>query len=292
VQPAFARRPCVAVTPLKPGGGACWDAGRLLHSATMKRFVAALLLIMSASALSLRAQTNQDAPVELIVSAAISLKDALEGIKAAYARQQPNIALTFNFGGSGALQQQIENGAPVDVFLSAGAKQMEALDRKGLLREGTKRDLLTNHLVLIVPRASEDVKGFADLTKDSVKHIAVGEPKSVPVGQYTQETLIAFDLLEKLKPKLVYASDVRQVLTFVETGDADAGFVYYTDAHFSKKAKIIIAAPDSLHSPIVYPVAVLKSTHHPEQAKAFLEFLSSPDARNIFEKYKFPVLGN
>jgi molybdate transport system substrate-binding protein len=258
----------------------------------MKRLLVALLFIMSASAVPLHAQSNQDAPVELTVSAAISLKDPLDGIKAAYARQQPNVTVTFNFGGSGALQQQIENGAPVDVFLSAGAKQMDALDKKGLLLEGTKRNLLTNRLVLIVPLASEDVKGFADLTKDSVKHIAVGEPKSVPAGQYAQETLVALDLLEKLKPKLVYGNDVRQVLTFVETGDADAGFVYYTDAHFSKKVKIVAAAPDSFHSPIVYPVAVVKSTHHPEQATAFLKFLSSPEARSVFEEYKFPVLGN
>ena len=258
----------------------------------MKRIVAAILLIMLAPAVSLYAQTNQDAAVELIVSAAISLKDALEGIKTAYAQQQPTVRLTFNFGGSGALQQQIENGAPVDVFLSAGMKQMEALDKKGQLLPGTKHDLLTNHLVLIVPLASQNVNGFADLTKDSVKRIAVGEPKSVPAGQYTQETLIAFELLDKLKPKLVYASDVRQVLTFVETGDADAGFVYYTDARTSKKAKIIVAAPDSLHSPIVYPVAIIQSTRHPDQAKAFLEFLSSAEARGVFAAYKFPMFGN
>jgi molybdate transport system substrate-binding protein len=256
----------------------------------MNRLVAVCLLLLPAFPLAVRAESNQTAAVNLTVSAAISLQDALEQIQAVFATHEPGVTLTFNFGGSGALQQQIEHGAPVDVFFSAGTKQMDALDQKGLLLPGTRRNLLANHLVLIVPRDRMDVRTFADLTKPSVQHIAMGEPESVPAGQYAAQTLTAFGLFDTLKPKLVYAKDVRQVLTYVETGDADAGFVYYTDARLSTKAKMIIAAPDSLHAPIVYPVAVLKSSPHPGQAKEFEEFLSSPEAREICENQKFPVL--
>ncbi len=256
----------------------------------MNRFVAICLLLAFPPAI--RAESNQTAAVNLTVSAAISLKDVLEQLQAVFATNEPRVTVSFNFGGSGALQQQIEHGAPVDVFFSAGTKQMDALDQQGLLLPGTKRNLLANHLVLIVPRASMDVRGFADLTRPAVKHIAMGEPQSVPAGQYAEQTLDAFGLLDKLKPKLVYAKDVRQVLTYVETGDADAGFVYYTDARLSRKAKMIIAAPDSLHSPIVYPVAVIKSSRHPGEAREFEAFLISPEAREIFENNKFPVLDN
>jgi molybdate transport system substrate-binding protein len=236
------------------------------------------------------AQTQPPAKTALTVSAAISLKDALEDIQRQYGAHQPAVVLTFNFGASGALQQQIENGAPVDLFVSAGTKQMDALAQKSLLRAGTKRNLLGNQLVLVSPRDSRVVTQLTDLTQDAVKHIAVGEPKSVPVGQYTQETLAALGLADQLKPKLVYAKDVRQVLTYVETGDVAAGFVYTTDARLSARVNVILTVPDNLHSPIIYPAAVIAATRHATEAQAFLDFLATAPARAVFEKFGFTVL--
>ena len=256
----------------------------------MKLLLATVVLCASLIPLRTFGQSGRPAKTELTISAAISLKDALEGVKASYATQQPGVALIFNFGASGALQQQIENGAPVDVFLSAGIKQMDVLEKNSLLLAETKRALLGNRLVLITPRDNTTITQLADLTKDAVKHIAVGEPKSVPVGQYTQETLAALDLADPLKPKLVYAKDVRQVLTYVETGNVDAGIVYTTDARLSDKVKVVLTVPDKLHSPITYPVAVVAATHHAKEAKEFLDFLSTPTARAVFEKFGFIVL--
>lgn len=138
----------------------------------------------------------------LTISAAASLKDAMEQIQPLYTKEKPNAKLTYNFGSSGALQQQIEQGAGVDVFISAASKQMDALEKKGLLLEGTRKDLLKNEVVLVVPQKSTQVTDFKDLTKPSVKKIALGEPKSVPAGEYAQQVLTALKILLELNPKL------------------------------------------------------------------------------------------
>jgi molybdate transport system substrate-binding protein len=227
------------------------------------------------------------AETPLTVSAAASLKDALTEVQVLYTKEHPDVKIAFNFGGSGALQQQIENGAPVDVFISAAAKQMDALEKSTLLLDGTRRDLLANVLVLITPKAATEVRDFADLRKPEVKHVAIGDPKSVPAGTYAAATLATLKLATEIEPKYVRMLDVRQVLTSVETGDAQAGFVYRTDALLSDKIRVAATAPAESHPPIVYPVAVIKDSKQPVAARAFVAYLSGEAAQAIFAKFGF-----
>ena len=227
------------------------------------------------------------AETTLTVSAAVSLKDALTKVQALYAQPQPEVKLTFNFAGSGVLQHQIEAGAPVDVFIAAAAAPMDALEKHALLLAGTRRVLLTNHLVLITPKDAALVREFRDLEKSEVRHIAIGDPKSVPAGAYAAEVLAALGLVKAVESKLVRLLDVRQVLTTVETGNAEAGFVYLTDARLSEKIRVAVTATADLHSPIVYPVAVIAVTKQPEAAKAFTAFLASEPARAVFAQFGF-----
>jgi molybdate transport system substrate-binding protein len=228
--------------------------------------------------------------VSITVSAAISLKGALDELAHTYEQRHSGIRVTCNYGSSGTLEHQIEQGAPVDIFLSAAEKQMDALESGGLLVEGTRQDLMGNQLVLIVPRTSTIVKDFPDLARPEVKIVALGEPGTVPAGRYAQQTLERLGLLTAVERKVVYAKDVRAVLTYVETGNADAGFVYQTDARMSSKVRVVAAAPVATHDPIAYPVAVVRSTKIITAARAFLEFLESPQARAVFERYGFTSL--
>ena len=224
----------------------------------------------------------------LTVSAAISLTNALQAIKPIYQQQHPQVSITYNFAGSGVLQRQIEQGAPVDLFISAAAKQVDALQQKNLLLPETRRNLLTNRLVLITPR-NINLSSFKQLTNPEVQHLAVGEPKSVPAGQYAQELLTNLQILAAIKPKLVYGNNVRQVLTYVENGNVEAGIVYASDAQESKTVQVAATAPENLHSPIVYPVAVLKDSKSTAAAQNFVQFLSSNQAQAVFKKYGFGI---
>ena len=228
------------------------------------------------------------AQTTLNVSAAASLKDALTDVENAYAATHAHLEFTNNFGSSGTLAVQIDEGAPADVFLSAAAKPMDDLEAKGLLAAGTRRNLLRNTLVLIAPLDSS-LRGFQGLTASSIKTIALGDPASVPAGQYGRQTLVSFHLLDLLSAKLVLAKDVRQVLTYVETGNADAGLVYATDAQISTKVRVVATAPDSTHDPIVYPVAVVKGSRNPQAARAFVDYLATPAAIAVFAKRGFTI---
>lgn len=228
-------------------------------------------------------QTNAN----LLVSAAASLKDALEEVKPLYLQTKSNVNITYNFGASGALQQQIENGAPADIFVSAAQKQMDALQSKNLILKDTRHNLLTNRIVLIVPNNSSSISDFTQLTNSNVKRIAIGESKSVPVGQYTEEIFTNLGILEQVRPKLVLGNNVRQVLAAVESGNADAGVVYTTDAKTSNKVKVVATAAENLHSKIVYPVAVLKNSKNASIARNYVKFLSNNQAKSVFEKYGF-----
>lgn len=232
------------------------------------------------------AQTNTN----LLLSAAISLNNALEEVKPLYRQTKPNVNITYNFGASGSLQQQIENGAPVDIFVSAAQKQMDALESKNLILTDTRRNLLTNRLVLIVPINSSGVTSFRQLTSSRVKRIAIGEPRSVPAGQYAEEVFRNLGILAQVRPKFVLGNNVRQVLAAVESGNADAGIVYTTDAKTSNQVKQVATAPENLHSRIVYPVAVLKSSKNIRAAREYVQFLSSNRATAVFKKYGFGIV--
>jgi molybdate transport system substrate-binding protein len=233
---------------------------------------------------------NAQAKPPLIVSAAASLTDALQEIAPLYQKSNPNITVRYNFASSGTLQRQIENGAPADVFISAATQNMDDLAKKDLLVSATRRNLLSNELVLIVSANTSGITKLQDLSDRRTSRIAIGDPRSVPVGEYAQETLTKSKLWDALKPKYVLANSVRQVLQFVESGNAQAGIVYLTDAKTSSKVTVAQRIPATLHSPIVYPGAILKNSRDRATATAWLRFLSSPTARQVFEKYGFKVL--
>jgi molybdate transport system substrate-binding protein len=229
---------------------------------------------------------------EITVSAAISLKDSLDEIGQKFEATHPGVKLTFNYGASGTLQRQIEQGAPVDLFFSAAEKQMDQLQEKGLIDQATRRDIVANQLVLIAPAANQSLHGFDNLTDPSVKIVALGEAATVPAGMYAHETLEKLGLLAAVEKKAVYAKDVRAVLTYVETGNADAGIVYQSDAQGSTKVRIVATAPADSHDPIVYPAALIKGAKNPAAAQMFLKSLTGSDARAIFAKHGFLPVEN
>lgn len=253
----------------------------------MKRAITGLLIFLFVVSFIAGCGSQAAKPVGLTVSAASSLKDAMEEIKNVYAQENSKVKITYNFGASGALQQQIEQGAPADLFISAAAKNMDDLKNKGLIIEDTKKDLLLNEVVLVVPKNSSGINSFNDLESDKIKKLALGEPDSVPAGKYGQEILTKLGIWEKCKGKAVYAKDVRQVLNYVETESAEAGIVYQTDAKVSDQVKIVAAAPSGSHTPVVYPLAVVKSSKNVSAAKEFANFLAGDKARAVFEKYGF-----
>lgn len=224
----------------------------------------------------------------LTVSVAASLSGALEEIESAYQRSHPGVEFRNNFGASGTLAREIEHGAPVDLFFSAAAKPMDELEAQHAIVPGTRRNILRNTLVLIAP-ADSKLSGFEQLTGKAVRAIAIGDPGSVPAGQYGQQTLEALHLFDRVHAKLVLTKDVRQVLTYVETGNADAGIVYGTDAAISSKVRVVATAPETSHQSIIYPAAVTAASKNRAAAIEFEQFLASPGAQSSFTKHGFTV---
>ena len=256
-------------------------------------FAAAIALIACTQVASPPSAPSTQADSELstlLITAAASLQKPLQEIAPLYEKAGNNRKTNYNFASSGSLQQQIEQGAPADIFISASNKQMEALQQKKLLLDGTRQALLTNRLALITPKSSTlKLTDFSQLTRPEIKRISVGEPRSVPAGQYAAEVFKKMGILDKIESKFVFGGNVKSVLASVETGDADAGVVYITDAKDSDKVSISAIANDQLHSPIVYPIAILKSSKAIEASKQYIEFLQSKPAREIFEKYDFGI---
>ncbi|NJK41052.1 MAG: molybdate ABC transporter substrate-binding protein [Acaryochloridaceae cyanobacterium SU_2_1] len=233
-------------------------------------------------------KTRTISPVTLTVSAAASLQDVLDAIAPQFQSAHPNIVVDYNFGASGALQRQIEQGAPADIFFAAAKQPMDALSEKGMIVPDTRQDLVTNRLVLIAPETSKLViTEIAQLKTADISRFAVGEFRSVPAGQYAKQVLEALDLLESLKPKFVFGNSVRNVLAAVESGNAEVGMVYATDAAFSKPVKILATAPENTHQPIVYPIAMVQNGSHPEAAQTFIDFLTMEAAQKIFAVFGF-----
>lgn len=234
-------------------------------------------------------EANKSPEKNITISAAASLKDALNELKPKY-EQKNNVKLTLNFGSSGTLQKQIEQGASVDIFISAGMKQMDDLNAKNLIDKDTKKNLLKNKLVLIVSNDYKDkIKSINDVINNDVK-ISVGEPASVPAGQYAKETLTNLNQWDKISSKIVYGKDVTQVATYVEKGEAAAGIVYNSDTISLKNCSIVQIFDEKLHKPILYPEAVISSSKNKDEAKKFLEYLNSEDAKATFKKYGFETV--
>jgi len=235
--------------------------------------------------------TTQAQPIELNVSAASSLTDALTEIDNLYMQENKNVTVVANFAASGTLQKQIEQGAPADVFISAGAKQMDALQTENLTIKNTRTNLLTNKVVLVVPKNSTlAISSFTDLTKDDVKKIAIGDPASVPAGTYGQAAFDQLGISDQIKSKLILCTDVKQVLSYVEAGNVDAGIVYATDAATTTDVTVVANAPDAVNAKIVYPIAALKASKNADAAKAYIAFLTGDEVKAIFVKYGFVVV--
>ncbi len=257
-----------------------------------------MLLLLAMAGCSSNEQTKKpdeqkqevyEKTVEVTISAAASLQDALNEIKANFEKEHTNVKVNFNFGASGALQQQISQGAPVDLFFSAAVDKFDKLVQDGLIDKSSGIDLVGNELVLVVPIDSKkEIKTFGDLTKTD--KISIGTPEAVPAGQYAKATLEKLHVWTAIDGKVVYAKDVRQVLTYVETNNVDAGIVYKTDALISKKVKIAATADESSHAPIIYPLGVIKNSIHPKEAQLFCDYLQNDYSMKIFEKFGFKGL--
>lgn len=224
---------------------------------------------------------------EINVCAASSLTDALKEIGAAY-EAQGGAHVSFNFAASSLLARQIEEGAPADVFFSADDAQMDRLQNDGDIEAGSRRELLSNTLVVVAAADSTlTFNAVADLRQ--VSRIAVGDPKLVPVGVYTRSYLEKVGLWKELAEKIVPAENVRAGMAVVESGNADVAFVYATDARISKKVKIVLRIPADEAPPILYPVALVKESPQKTEAAKFLAYLASEVSYKVFEKFGFIV---
>jgi len=245
-------------------------------------YLTTILLIAAVVAVAsgcLSAKTSDNKPVEITFSAASSLQDALTDAGAQFAKNHPEVKINFNFAASGVLEKQIEQGAPVDIFASASQKEIDLLEEKGLILKSTRTNFTTNKLVIIAPSRST-IEELKNLDK-----IAIGDPKTVPAGVYAQTFLENAGIYEMLKPKLIFAENVRQVLDYVERGEVNAGFVYFSDTLKSNMS--VSPINESLYPPIVYPIAVINDSHQPEISRQFIDYLKSNEGQTILIKYGF-----
>ena len=247
----------------------------------MKRFIVSLVAVAALCA------SPRSTAAQLDVLAAASLSDAFKELAPQF-QAATGHTLRLNFGASGALARQIREGAPADVFISADELRVDQLEKAGLLLPGTRKTILANTLVIVVAAdGGATVTQPADLTKADVRRVAIGEPATVPVGTYTKEYLQKLGLWKPLLDKMVPLDTVRAVLAAVESGNADAGFVYQTDALISKKVRIAMAVPRAEGPKITYPAAVLKDAKSPEAARALVTFLAGPEVQKVFARFGF-----
>lgn len=248
----------------------------------MRRFVLCLLAALVAAPLT---------AAEVNVFAAASLADALREIAASYEKSSGD-KIVLNLGASSTLARQIQEGAPADLFLSADEAKMNSLEKKGLLLAGTRKSVLSNTLVIVVPVDSNaKISSAADLAAASIRAIALAEPQTVPAGIYAKEYLQKLGLWRKVIDRVIPTENVRAALAAVESGNVDAGIVYKTDAGISKKVRVAYEVPQAEGPVISYPFAVLAGSDKREAARKFLAHLASPAALDVFRKYGFLILG-
>ncbi len=237
---------------------------------------------------SSKSSEKKESKTELIILAAASLTDACNELKEMYEKEHEDIKLTFSYQSSGALQAQIEEGAPADVFFSAATTQMDALTEGGFVEKDDVKKLLENKIVLVTPaEGDEKISDFKDVTGKDVSLIGLGDPDSVPAGQYAKTVFENMGIWDKVSKKANFGTDVRAVLTWVEEGEVSCGVVYATDAYTTDKVKIVAEAPEGTCDKVYYPVAALKGSEHKTEADEVSEFFGSQEALKVFEKYGF-----
>ena len=250
----------------------------------MSRAVRIAVLVLLALRLPAVAQAQ-----EMTLSVAISMKEAVETLGRQFMKSRPGVTLRYNFGASGELSKQIEAGAPVDLFISAAQRQMDELEQKSLINAASRRVFARNVLTVIKPAGSTlDISKPSDLVGPKVQRIVIGNPKTVPVGQYAEESLKSVGLWERLQPKLVLAENVRQALDYVARGEVEAGFVYTTDMAVRGSQVVEAFRPaEDTYRPVTYPVAVVKASRQPALAQAFIDLLVSPDGQAALARLGF-----
>lgn len=246
-----------------------------------------LLLFITACGNNADGESSENVDGTLTVSAAASVADAMNDVAELFNEEHPEVRVDFNFGGSGKLQQQITQGAPADLFISANTDHFQTAVDGGYIDASNAVELLENELVLIVPGGSEGISSFDDLNE--AENIAIGNPETVPAGRYGAQVFESMGIWEGLEGRLVYSEDVRAALTYVENGNADAGIVYGTDAEISDSVEVVAKAPGDSHDAIVYPAGIVNDSENPAAAEAFYEFLQSEAALEVFEAYGFVV---
>jgi molybdate transport system substrate-binding protein len=225
---------------------------------------------------------------QITVAAAISLKDAFLSLAQLY-QERTGDKMNFSFSASGELMRQIEAGAPIDVFASAGQREMDDLQRKGLVETATRADFARNSLAIVVPAGSTlGLNAVADLAGPAVKRISIGNPKTVPAGMYAQQLLVHAHLWEQLQPRLIFTENVRQVLEYVERGEVSVGIVYSTDVGIAHgRVQVAARAADGTYGPILYPIAKIRGSPHQGAAREFVRFVLGPEGQRVLEKFGF-----
>jgi molybdate transport system substrate-binding protein len=240
--------------------------------------------------LTLLSWTLRVGGAEVHLFAASSLTDTLKKIAADYGRNSGD-KIVFNFGASSLLARQIEEGAPADIFFSADELKMDNLAKQGLLLNETRKSKLSNTLAIVVASDSSlKITSPEDLAGTSVRHLALADPKAVPAGIYAKEFLVKRKLWTAVEPKVIPTENVRAALAAVESGNAEAGIVYQTDAVISKNVKVAFQISRTEGPSISYPIAVIKGGRNVEGAKKVLEYFDSPAVGQIFRAYGFIVL--
>ena len=226
---------------------------------------------------------------DVILSVAISMKDVVDELGRRFMASRPGVTLRYNFGSSGELQKQIEGGAPVDLFISAAERQMDELVKKGLVVSQSRRIFARNVLTVVKPADSKiDIIKPGDLLDTRVTKVVIGNPKTVPAGQYAEESLKTLGIWDRLQPKLVFSENVRQALDYVGRGEVEAGFVYTTDAATrAHQVKEAFRPAEDTYRPVVYPAAVVAGAKQAALAQAFLDLLVSRDGQAILARFGF-----
>jgi molybdate transport system substrate-binding protein len=248
----------------------------------------ALAVLLCAGAVSARADEPDRLSGKILFLAAASTADAAEEVRGEFARLHPEVSVRTSYAASSTLAQQVAAGAPADLFLSASGEWADFLADRNLVER--RHDLLGNRLVIVIAADSSlRIADAADLAGDKIRRLALADPKSVPAGVYAKQALDKLGIWPKVSGKVAGAADVRQALHFVETGAADAGIVYATDAASSKKVRVVHELAADLSAPIRYPLVLVKHGGDRPAATAFYDFLRSEYAAGVFRRHGFVV---